>query len=442
MAWTTTRGRRLNDSSGSAISDWSTGTVWSDAALYGDTYMVNYTNSPAGSAVDGNDKMALSPGTAGESNANSGGLASSEVVSASGSDIVLNNTSAFAGTEAANGSANAAAAVDATFDVSTSGSGLVFDNTAVGTYSGNALSEFENDIVSAETLLEKQATNAFTISVELDGQNQGNNGYGADNNAASAVYSYSQLVSALKAKEADNPIGQIALQHLPPTDPSGGAGFYVYTAYARFLGLSNASGGVELNANGNYTFSSSYPFDSAVALNTYYVSDYGQDAIDALTHELSETEMGRVGSSMSSGQPWTIMDLFRYNAAGQYDTQDGRDGKPAYFSYNGGQTTSLSANLAFNNNYNTQGQLVSPGDSDDFTPNSAADIFGPVSTVAGLSTTDDQILEALGWEPATIPPTVTGQSLSVSENQSVSPTMSNFTAESISLGSPSCVTSI
>jgi hypothetical protein len=292
---------------------------------------------------------------------------------------------------------------DATFSVTTPGSALVFNNTVTGSYSGNTLTQFENDIISAETILEKQATNSFTINVELEAENQGANGDGADNNSEDyGPYTYSQLKTALTAKEAGNPIGQIALQHLPATDPSGGVGFYLPTAYARFLGLSSASGGIEL-INGNYESSASYPFDSAVILNTNYVSDYGQDAIDALTHELSESAMGRVGGlgaeKLSNGVSlWTTMDLFRYNSAGQYDTADGKDGQAAYFSYNGGQTTSASAGLSFFNNFNTQG-VLSGGDNDDWNSSSASDIFGPVSTVSGLSQTDDQILEALGWTP-------------------------------------------
>src|SRR3984957_13261250 len=292
-----------------------------------------------------------------------------------------------------NGPVSGPPSSDATFSVTTPGSALVFNNTVTGSYSGNTLTQFENDIISAETILEKQATNSFTINVELEAENHSED-YGP--------YTYSQLKTALTAKEAGNPIGQIALQHLPATDPSGGVGFYLPTAYARFLGVSSASGGIEL-INGNYESSASYPFDSAVILNTNYVSDYGQDAIDALTHELSESAMGRVGGlgaeKLSNGVSlWTTMDLFRYNSAGQYDTADGKDGQAAYFSYNGGQTTSASAGLSFFNNFNTQG-VLSGGDNDDWNSSSASDIFGPVSTVSGLSQTDDQILEALGWTP-------------------------------------------
>jgi hypothetical protein len=311
----------------------------------------------------------------------------------------------------------------ATFDVKTPGSGLVFDNSIAGNYSGNTLTEFENDVISAETMLEKQATNSFTINVELEAANQGANGDGADNNSlVYGTYTYAQLKSALTAKESGNAIGQIALQHLPATDPSGGVGFYIPTAYARFLGLTTASGGVEL-ANGTYAFSTSYAFDSAVILNTNYVSDYGQDAIDALTHELSETSMGRVGglgSQTVGGKPyWTTMDLFRYTSAGQYDTTDGKDGQSTYFSYNGGQTTSASANLSFFNNYNTRGTF-SGGDNDDWGFSSAPDIFGPVSTVGGLSQTDDQILESLGWDPVLVAPTVNVQNVSPAENTVIS----------------------
>jgi hypothetical protein len=173
------------------------------------------------------------------------------------------------------------------FNVSTPGSGLVFNNTITGNYTGSTETAFENDVISAEHILASQATNSATINVELEAVNQGANGDGANNDFLLYPATYAQLKSALSAKGAGNPIGQIAARNLPATDPSSGVGFYLPTSYARFLGLTGASGGVEI-VNGAYQFSASFPYDDAVILNTNYISDFGQDAIDAIAHELSE----------------------------------------------------------------------------------------------------------------------------------------------------------
>ena len=83
------------------------------------------------------------------------------------------------------------------------------------------------------------------------------------------------------------------------------------------------------------------PDDISVTLNTYYSWDFGQDVINGLTHELSEGGMGRIGGfgGAATGH-WGTMDLFRYNAAGDPDYSDGRDGETTYFSYDGGATLS------------------------------------------------------------------------------------------------------
>ncbi len=309
------------------------------------------------------------------------------------------------------------------FTVSTPRSGLVFNNTIVGTYPGSTLTAFDNDVVLAEEALEKEATNSITIKVVLDGTSQGPNGDGAENSFDLYGFSYGSLRSALQAQEgkAGNTYGNIAALNLPATSVYNGDTFYLPTSYARMLGLTNVSGGVGIDANGNIVSGS---FDDAVILNTYYVSDYGQDAVNALMHELSEGGLGRIGGlgdAFGSGN-YSTMDLFRYNGSGQLDDSDGRDGKQVYFSYNGGQTNSGAAGLYFNNEFNTSGQQVNGADVADWgLSDSTADVFGDVSSVAGLSQTDDEILGALGWVPlaSAAPPTVTSSNPTVTNGQSV-----------------------
>jgi len=284
------------------------------------------------------------------------------------------------------------------FSVSTSGSGLVFNNTIVGTYPGSTLTEFDNDVILAEQALEKEATNSVTINVVLDGTSQGANGDGADNAFDLYGFSYSALRSALQTQEeqSGNTYGNTAALNLPATSVYSGDTFYLPTSYARMLGLTNASGGVGIDPSGNFTSGS---FDDAVVLNTYYVSDYGQDAVNALMHELSEGGMGRIGGLGDQNGVWSTMDLFRYTAGGTLDDSDGRDNTLTYFSYNGGASSSQSVGLYFNNEYSGATYENGADVADWGLTDPTADVFGDVSTVAGLSQTDDEILGALGWTP-------------------------------------------
>ena len=100
---------------------------------------------------------------------------------------------------------------------------------------------------------------------------------------------------------------------------------------------------------------------------------------------------------------WSTMDLFRYNAAGDPDYSDGRDGETTYFSSDGGATLSNqnlpdkgAPTLSFNNQYNTSGTQVNKGDTADWTQ---TQVFG--STEKGetlaLTQTELDVMEALGW---------------------------------------------
>ncbi len=198
--------------------------------------------------------------------------------------------------------------------VSTPGSGLVFDNT----YLGGCTAQFIACIVAAEEHLESLFTNSDMITVSFNEENQGAIPDVLDNSSNSFYpTSYSQLRTALQAAAP----GDV----LPTTDPSGGSGIWsIPEAYARMLGLTTARGSPEL------------PYDLAVTLNTYYGPyDFGQDVINGLTHELSEGGLGRVGGLGDSGGVWSTMDLFRYSAPGVPDYTDGRDGDTTCFSSNG-----------------------------------------------------------------------------------------------------------
>jgi hypothetical protein len=207
--------------------------------------------------------------------------------------------------------------------VSTSGSGLVFHNT----YTSSCTAQFIACIVAAEKELESLFTSSLTVNETF--KMAPLKGLAALNSASKTV---TVNYSTLKGKLFEFAPGDV----LPGADPSGGKGFRVPVAYARFLGLTELAPST----------------DDTVTLNSNINWVFGQDVINALTHELSEGALGRVGGLGDQHNKWSTMDLFRYTAAGQYDTTDGRDGLKTYFSSDGGATTSASANLSFYNEYN------------------------------------------------------------------------------------------
>jgi len=285
--------------------------------------------------------------------------------------------------------------------VTFAGSGIVFNNT----FTASVTQAYKNCIISAEQAIASTWTNSVTINEEFDAQAQGLSGTLASNSFFVDGVSYSSLKNALAslAMTENNTYLQQAVANLPSTDPSGGKGFELALPYARMLGL---------------TSSSQNP-DDAVTLNTSYNWNYGQDVINTVEHEITEGGMGRIGGLGDQNSFWSVMDLFRYNSSGQLDETDGRDGKTTYFSYDGGKTLSLSASLAFNNEYNSNGVKINGGDTADFTEQ---DVFGtgnPGETNT-LSLTDLQIIDALGWNPAVAsnpaPPAGTTADMIMSQN--------------------------
>jgi hypothetical protein len=250
--------------------------------------------------------------------------------------------------------------------VSTTGSGLVFNNT----YATGDSAQYITCIVAAEQKLESLFTNKVTLNITFNAQASGTSGDLATNSWPSFVdVSFTQLKSKLPASDV-----------LPSTDPNpaGGNDWALPEAYARMLGLSTSTPGT----------------DDTVTLDTSWNWSYGQDVTNTLEHEISEGAMGRVGGLGDQNSVWSTMDLFRYSSPGVHDYTDGRDGITTYFSSNG---TTLST-LSFNNEYNGNTKENS-GDTADFIQQ---DVFGtgdPGETNV-LSPTDLSNMYALGWTSA------------------------------------------
>ena len=312
------------------------------------------------------------PSVSTESVSSPSASASNSVSSIGGSAQMVSASSLTSAASAASGSSAGGSSVF----VSTSGSGLVFDNT----YGASCTAQYEACIVAAEDQLESLFTNSDTIVVTFNESNEGNNGLALGNGWNGHLYSYSTLKAAL-LKVAPSDV-------LPSTDPSGGVQWNIPDAYARMLGLSTTTGSP----------------DDSITLNTFYPKDFGQDVINGLTHELSEGGMGRVGGLGGNGTGhWSTMDLFRYNAAGQPDYTNGRDGDTTYYSANGGATLSNQdlpnegePTLSYHNNYNASNTNVSKGDNDDWVQENVFGATGKGETVA-LTQTELDVMESLGW---------------------------------------------
>jgi hypothetical protein len=285
-----------------------------------------------------------------------------------------------------------------TFETVGSGGGIIFNDT----FTANCSQAYIACVVAAENAIRSLWTNSVTLNVTFDAQASGTSaGFLAENSYYYVNVSYASLKSALAA-HAFGADAQSAVSTLPATDPNpaGGDDWSIPVSYARMLGLTNASA----------------PFDDMVTINTSYNWSYGQDVTNTVEHELSEGGMGRVGGLGDQNSSWSTMDLFRFNATGARDYTDGRDGAATYFSDNGGATLSSSAGLSFNNEFNAAGNQVNSGDTADFRQ---LDVFGTGSPgeTNSYSQTDKQIMDVLGWDPATAAPTLTITSTGSLTNQ-------------------------
>ncbi|MGY3132340.1 VCBS repeat-containing protein [Bradyrhizobium sp. USDA 4501] len=212
------------------------------------------------------------------------------------------------------------------------------------------------------------APNPITLTLHFVSDTSGNTKI-ASNEAYSFIpVRYSDLGSKLPSWDT-----------LPP-DPTSGGFFYLPESYARMLGLS--------------TTPPAGAFDATIKLNTAF---RGLDEVVAIEHEITEGAMGRIGglgklvfervNVVEQIPLWGVPDLFRYGSNGVYDKQAEHT---AYFSDNGGSTTSYSTTprLAF-----FAGNSI-----DDTADFDAFDVFGFNGTYT-FSQTDKEIMDALGWEP-------------------------------------------
>jgi hypothetical protein len=267
-----------------------------------------------------------------------------------------------------------------TTSVSSASSGMTI-NITWDASTASAPASFKAAVTAAVQYYESQFTNPITINIdvgygEVANQSLGSGALGESESYISS-YSYSQLRSALVAKATANG-DTSAVASLSATNPASGT-FYVTTAEAKALGLTTAT----TNLDGYVGFSSSLPFNYNLT-NTAVAGQYG--FLGVVEHEISEV-MGRI-SMLNSASSYSAMDLFRYAAPGAPSLTGS---KSAYFSVNGGVT-----NLDnFNNNPS--------GDYGDWAASAGNDAylaFTSSGTVDTVSPADLQLMEVLGYTPA------------------------------------------
>ncbi|HEY8004647.1 MAG TPA: NF038122 family metalloprotease [Phenylobacterium sp.] len=253
------------------------------------------------------------------------------------------------------------------------GSGLVFINY----YDSGVTDAYRGAIIGAENFLQSHFTNPTTVNVEFDLQPLGAS-FSAQNQFPQVSVSYATLVSALRA-HATTADDALALAGLPSVDPSHGVGFAIPTTEARILGLA-----VQTNS-----------IDDTVTLNSSLPFTFGQDAMGALEHEITEGVFGRTASLGFDGPRFGPLDLFRFTAAGVRDFTGGQDGIPTFFGIDSAHVTSLQ----FHNSISSTGvdDGFDLGDWDHI----RGDAFGPggPSSPGVVSATDLRVLDILGWNP-------------------------------------------
>jgi hypothetical protein len=231
-------------------------------------------------------------------------------------------------------------------------------------------------------------TNPVTVNIDLGYGEIGGQALDAGALGESETYAYSASYSTvLNALYANEPGAsqKAAYATLSAASPLSGGTLWLSTAQEKALGLLPASYSA---IDGYVGLSNTYPFSysptATPAFNQFYL-------VGVIEHEFSEV-MGRtsfLGEGIGGTTSYSVMDLFRYAAAGVRQLSTGG---PAYFSINGGST-----NLdSWNTNPN--------GDLGDWAGSAGADAFSafsPSGQVNGVTATDLTLMNVLGWDTTT-----------------------------------------
>jgi Ca2+-binding RTX toxin-like protein len=266
------------------------------------------------------------------------------------------------------------------------GSGLTFINY----YDDTVSAAYRSAIVTAENELQSHFTNPLTISVNFVlGPLSAT--AAAQNQFSLNTVSYATLAAALRSHAVTSD-DVMAVNGLPASDPSNGVGFSIPVSMARMLGLAPQTNSL----------------DVTVTLNSNLSWSFGQDAVGAIEHEITEGGFGRIGSLGIQSTKWQPMDLFRFTASGVRDYTGGSDGIATYFGVDQFHViTQFPFHAALASGTDDGGDLsdwenrsllgVTPVRFDSFGG-------GGPNSPGSLSATDLRVLDILGWNSATFTP--------------------------------------
>ena len=289
--------------------------------------------------------------------------------------MLAGDLGSFADSSAGSGSTGSGSGSGGTLVSGSGSSGLVI-NIVFDASCANAPAGFEAGVEAVVSYFESHFSNPITITIdvgygEVDGQSLGVGALAESETVLTSV-SYSALEAALVAN-ADAIGDTAAAANIPATSPVSG-NWWLSTAEAEALGLSNVGG----NPDGYVGFSSSVSFSyndsNGVPLGQY-------DFFGVVAHEISEV-MGRQmmdGENFQGGTSYEPLDLFHYSAAGVRDFSGTTAG---YFSPDGGTT-----NLG---NFNTNPS----GDFGDWVAS-----VGKSGVVDPVTANDLAEMNLLGWDP-------------------------------------------
>jgi Big-like domain-containing protein len=290
----------------------------------------------------------------------------------------------FAASTAGSGATGSGTGSGGTLISSSSGSSGLVINIVWDASVANAPAGFITTVDQVVSYFESQFSNPITITIdvgygEVNGQSLGFGAIGESATVLTSV-SYSALEAALINNA--NALGDTAAAaSIPTTSPVSGQ-WWVSTAEAQALGLSNAGGGPD----GYVGFSSSIAFcyndSNGVPAGQY-------DFYGVVAHEISEV-LGRQmmdGANFAGGTSYEPLDLFHFSAAGVHDFSGTTAG---YFSPDGGTT-----NLG-NFNTNPGGDF---GDWAGSVGNNSFLAFSSPGVVNPITASDLTEMNLLGWDP-------------------------------------------
>jgi hypothetical protein len=300
--------------------------------------------------------------------------------------MLAGDLGSFAASSAGSGGTGSGSGSGGTLVSGNSGSSGLVINIVWDASVANAPAGFEAGVESVVSYFESHFSNPITITIDVGyGEVAGQSlGFGAlaESETVLTSMSYSALEAALVAN-ADAIGDTAAAANIPTTSPVSG-NWWLSTAEAQALGLSNVGGNPDGYVGVSSSVSFSYNDSNGVPLGQY-------DFFGVVAHEISEV-MGRQmmdGENFQGGTSYEPLDLFHYSAAGVRDFSGTTAG---YFSPDGGTT-----NLG-NFNTNPSGDF---GDWAASVGNNSFLAFSNSGVVNPVTANDLAEMNLLGWDPTT-----------------------------------------